>query len=59
MKSIDQVYQLYFRDIYHFLLSLSRDHYTAETGAGNIFQAYLYLECYHHENMKSWLFTLA
>ncbi len=30
MKSIDQVYQLYFRDVYHFLLSLSRDHYTAE-----------------------------
>ncbi|GGP09050.1 sigma-70 family RNA polymerase sigma factor [Oceanobacillus neutriphilus] len=60
MKSIDQVYQLYFRDIYQFLLSLSRDHYTAEDLVQETFlRAYLYLEFYHNENVKSWLFTVA
>ncbi|MEK4300748.1 sigma-70 family RNA polymerase sigma factor [Oceanobacillus sp. FSL W8-0428] len=60
MKSIDQVYQLYFRDVYHFLLSLSRDHYTAEDLVQETFlRAYLYLEFYHNENVKSWLFTVA
>ncbi|WP_339285660.1 sigma-70 family RNA polymerase sigma factor [Oceanobacillus sp. FSL K6-3682] len=60
MKSIDQVYQLYFRGVYHFLLSLSRDHYTAEDLVQETFlRAYLYLEFYHNENVKSWLFTVA
>ncbi|MFD1067808.1 sigma-70 family RNA polymerase sigma factor [Oceanobacillus locisalsi] len=60
MKSIDSIYQFYFQDIYRFLLSLSRDPYTAEDLLQETFlRAYLYLEFYQNENVKSWLFTVA
>ena len=60
MGSIDQIYQKYFQDIYRFLLSLSHDHYTAEGIVQETFlRAYLYLEFYDNENVKTWLFTIA
>ncbi|MFD2656343.1 sigma-70 family RNA polymerase sigma factor [Gracilibacillus thailandensis] len=60
MGSIDQIYQKYFQDIYRFLLSLSHDHYTAEDIVQETFlRAYLYVEFYDNENVKTWLFTVA
>ncbi|MGP4040026.1 RNA polymerase sigma factor [Gracilibacillus sp. D59] len=60
MGSIDKIYQKYFRDIYRFLLSLCHDHYTAEDIVQETFlRAYLYLEFYDNENVKTWLFTVA
>ncbi|WP_208585526.1 RNA polymerase sigma factor [Gracilibacillus suaedae] len=60
MGSIDQIYQKYFKDIYRFLLSLCHDHYTAEDIVQETFlRAYLYLELYDNENVKTWLFTVA
>ncbi len=60
MGSIDKIYQKYFQDIYRFLLSLCHDHYTAEDIVQETFlRAYLYLEFYDNENVKTWLFTVA
>lgn len=60
MSNIDQLYQSYFRDVYRFLLSLCQDHYTAEDIVQETFlRAYLYVELYRNENVKSWLFKVA
>lgn len=58
--NIDDVYNLYFQDIYRFLLSLCREHHTAEDLVQDTFyRAHLYLESYDDGNVKSWLFTVA
>lgn len=57
---LDELYNLYFQDIYRFLVSLSRDPYTAEDLVQETFyRAYVYLENYKSGNVKSWLFTVA
>ncbi|MCM3714519.1 RNA polymerase sigma factor [Halalkalibacter oceani] len=59
-ESIDRLYQHYFQDIYRFLFSLSYDHYTAEDLVQEtFFRAYLHLEHYDGETVKSWLFSVA
>src|SRR5699024_5490568 len=58
--NLDDLYQYYFNDIYRFLLSLSHDHHTAEDLVQEtFFRAYLYLENYKDEHVKTWLFTVA
>lgn len=58
--NLDELYQYYFNDIYRFLLSLSHDHHTAEDLLQEtFFRAYLYLENYADEHVKTWLFTVA
>ncbi|MCT2534804.1 sigma-70 family RNA polymerase sigma factor [Aquibacillus koreensis] len=59
-KSIDSIYNQYFHDIYRFLLSLSKDHYTAEDLVQEtFFRAHLNIEHYDGETVKSWLFSVA
>lgn len=59
-ESIDSIYNHYFRDIYRFLLSLSKDHYTAEDLVQEtFFRAHLNIEHYEGETVKSWLFSVA
>lgn len=58
--NIDSIYQAYFLDIHRFLLSLSRNHHTAEDLVQETFlRAHLYLESYKGESAKTWLFTIA
>lgn len=60
MLNLDELYQYYFNDIYRFLLSLSHDHHIAEDLLQEtFFRAYLYLENYEDEHVKTWLFTVA
>lgn len=60
MMSLDDLYKSYFHDIYRFLLSLSNNHHTAEDLLQETFyRAYLYLENYQDEHVKTWLFTVA
>lgn len=59
-ESIDSIYIQYFHDIYRFLLSLSKDHYTAEDLVQEtFFRAHLNIEHYDGETVKSWLFSVA
>jgi RNA polymerase sigma-70 factor (ECF subfamily) len=59
-ESLDRIYQSYFPDIFRFLLSLSRDHHTAEDLVQEtFFRAYLNLEHYRGGSVKSWLFSIA
>lgn len=59
-ESIDDIYKAYFNEVYRFLLSLCYDHYTAEDIVQEtFFRAYLYLENYDGESVKTWLFTVA
>src|SRR5699024_6746907 len=60
MMKLDELYNLYFQDIYRFLVSLTRDPYTAEDLLQETFyKAHLHLESYHEGSVKSWLFTVA
>lgn len=57
---LEDLYQTYFQDIYRFLVSLTKDPYTAEDLAQETFyRAHLYLENYREGSVKSWLFTVA
>ncbi|QDP38965.1 sigma-70 family RNA polymerase sigma factor [Radiobacillus deserti] len=59
-ENVDKMYQAYFQDVHRFLLSLSQNHHTAEDLVQEtFFRAYLYLESYTGENVKTWLFTVA
>ncbi|MEK3890642.1 sigma-70 family RNA polymerase sigma factor [Bacillus sp. FSL K6-3431] len=59
-ESIESIYDYYFNDIYRFLLSLSRDHHTAEDLVQETFlRAYLHVDKHDNESIKSWLFTVA
>jgi len=59
-NNLDSIYQYYFHDIYRFLLSLCHNHHTAEDLVQEtFFRAYLNLENYKEENIKTWLFTVA
>lgn len=59
-ESIESIYSCYFNDIYRFLLSLSRDHHTAEDLVQDTFlRAYLHVENNENASIKSWLFTVA
>ena len=58
--TIDGIYKTYFYEIYRFLLSLCHNHHTAEDLVQEtFFRAYLYIENYDGENVKTWLFTVA
>src|SRR5690625_1358846 len=60
LVKLDDLYQHYFNDLYRLLLSLSHDQYTAEDLLQeNFYRAYLYLENYGGEHVKTWLFTVA
>lgn len=60
MNKPEDIYHMYFQDIYRFLLSLCRDHHAAEDLVQEtFFRAHLYLENYDGENVKTWLFTVA
>ncbi|MBS4196081.1 sigma-70 family RNA polymerase sigma factor [Lederbergia citri] len=59
-ESLESIYNFYFQDIYRFLLSLCRDHHTAEDLVQETFlRAYLHVEDYENTSIKSWLFTVA
>ncbi|WP_407270466.1 sigma-70 family RNA polymerase sigma factor [Radiobacillus sp. PE A8.2] len=59
-ENIDSIYNMYFQNIYRFLLSLCHDHYTAEDLVQEtFFRAHLTLEVYEGKSIKTWLFTVA
>lgn len=59
-KTIDDIYRSHMKDIYHYLLSLCRDHYLAEDiMQETFFRAYLYLENCPQGKIKPWLFRVA
>lgn len=58
--AIEKIYKLYINDVYRYLYSLSRSHHVAEDLVQETFyRAYLYLEDYENQNVKSWLFKVA
>ncbi len=58
--SIDELYRSYVPDIFSYLLFLCHNHHTAEDLLQEtFFRAYLYLEDYHDERAKAWLFKVA
>jgi len=57
---LDDVYRLYVNDLYRYLFSLSKDHYTAEDLVQEAFyRAYLQMEDYEIRNIKAWLFKVS
>lgn len=59
-NNLDDLYMLYMKDVYRYLLFLCNDHYTAEDLVQETFtRAYLYLEQYEGEKVKPWLFRVA
>ena len=59
-ENLDSIYNLYFHDIYRFLLSLCHNHHTAEDLVQEtFFRAHLYIENYQEGNIKAWLYTVA
>src|SRR5690625_2395265 len=59
-ENLDSIYNLYFHDIYRFLLSLCHNHHTSEDLVQEtFFRAHLYLEYYQEGNIKAWLYTVA
>ncbi|HHU19133.1 MAG TPA: sigma-70 family RNA polymerase sigma factor [Bacilli bacterium] len=58
--NLDSIYNLYFHDIYRFLLSLCHNHHTAEDLVQEtFFRAHLHIEDYEAGSIKAWLFTVA
>ncbi|CAM4272657.1 RNA polymerase sigma-70 factor (ECF subfamily) [Paenibacillus endophyticus] len=59
-NSIDELYMLYMKDVYRYLLFLCQDRHTAEDIVQETFyRAYLYLDSYKGERVKPWLFRTA
>lgn len=59
-NSLDELYQIYVKDIYAYLRSLCHDHYLAEDLMQETFyRAYLYLENCREDKIKPWLFRVA
>lgn len=59
-NNLDDIYKMYFHDIYRFLLSLCHNHHTAEDLVQEtFFRAHLNIENYEATNIKTWLFTVA
>jgi len=59
-ENLDEIYNIYFYEIYCFLLSHCHDHHLAEDLVQETFlRAYLYIENYNGEKVKTWLFTVA
>lgn len=57
---IEEIYKVYINDVYRYLFSLSRSHHVAEDLMQETFyRAYLYLEDYENQKVKSWLFKVA
>lgn len=59
-ENLDDIYKIYFHEIYRFLFSLCYDHHMAEDLVQETFlRAHLYIENYNGEKVKTWLFTVA
>ncbi|HHW38009.1 MAG TPA: sigma-70 family RNA polymerase sigma factor [Bacillales bacterium] len=59
-ENLDDIYKSYFHEIYRFLLFLCHDHHEAEDLVQETFlRAYLYIENYKGDKVKTWLFTVA
>lgn len=61
-KSLDleDIYRLYFQDVYQYIFSLCKNRQLAEDIVQETFyRAYFYVESYHNEKIKPWLFKVA
>ncbi|WP_238404371.1 RNA polymerase sigma factor [Paenibacillus paridis] len=59
-NSLDELYMIYMKDVYHYLLYLCQDPFAAEDIVQETFyRAYLYLDSYQGERVKPWLFQVA
>lgn len=57
---LDEAYELYVKDLYRYLLSLSKNHFTAEDLVQEAFyRAYIHLGDSDINNIKAWLFKVA
>ncbi|WP_257968038.1 sigma factor [Peribacillus deserti] len=57
---LDEAYRLYVNDLYRYLYSLSKSHFTAEDLVQeSYYKAFLYMEDYEIKNIKTWLFKVA
>lgn len=59
-ENIDELYMLYMKDVYRYLLFLCHDKHAAEDIVQETFyRAYLYLDSFEGEKVKPWLFRVA
>lgn len=57
---LDEAYEVYVKDLYRYLLSLSKDHFTAEDLVQEAFyRAYIHLGDNEMKHIKAWLFKVA
>ncbi|EEL82213.1 RNA polymerase sigma-70 factor, ECF subfamily [Bacillus cereus AH1271] len=57
---IEEIYKVYINDVYRYLFSFSRSHHVAEDLMQETFyRAYLHLEDYENQKVKSGLFKVA
>ncbi|WP_102275397.1 sigma-70 family RNA polymerase sigma factor [Cytobacillus massiliigabonensis] len=57
---LDEAYEVYVKDLYRYLFSLSKDHFTAEDLVQEAFyRAYIHLGDNEINNIKAWLFKVA
>lgn len=58
--TLESIYRLYMKDVYYYLLSLSRKKELAEDLLQDTFyKAYIYIESFRGGNFKPWLFKIA
>ncbi|WP_028552424.1 sigma-70 family RNA polymerase sigma factor [Paenibacillus sp. UNC451MF] len=59
-QTLDNIYHMYVKDVYRYLISLCRDHHAAEDLVQETFyRAYLYLDHCKDEKVKPWLLRVA
>jgi len=59
-NNLDELYMMYMKDVYRYLLFLCQDHYTAEDLVQDTFtRAYIFLDQYDRQNVKPWLLRAA
>jgi len=60
MNSIEEIFKLYYNDLYNYILSLVRDkHYAEDILQETFYKAYINIDSYQPDNIKGWLITIA
>ncbi|MDU9690184.1 RNA polymerase sigma factor [Priestia aryabhattai] len=60
MNSIEEIFELYYNDLYKYIFSLVRDkHHTEDILQETFYKAYINIDSYQSDNLKGWLTTIA
>lgn len=57
---LEEIYQLYFQDVYHYVFTLCKNvQLTEDIVQETFYRAYFYVESYDDEKIRPWLFKVA